>query len=82
MLNKRAMLKNFTNHKNLCRIIEISSRSFSHGPYNPLHYKSHLVPEELPTYFILISIIGNIEQKIFMPILKLFILIHLPQYTT
>ena len=24
-------------------------RMFSHGPYNPLHYKSHLVPEKLPT---------------------------------
>ena len=23
--------------------------AFGHGPYNPLHYKSHLVPEELPT---------------------------------
>ena len=23
--------------------------SFGHGPYNPLHYKSHLMPEELPT---------------------------------
>lgn len=25
------------------------ARAFSHGPYNPLHYKSHLVPENLPT---------------------------------
>lgn len=24
-------------------------RAFSHGPYNPLHYKAYLVPEELPT---------------------------------
>jgi len=23
--------------------------AFGHGPYNPLHYKMHLVPEELPT---------------------------------
>jgi len=24
-------------------------RLFSGGPYNPLHYKTHLVPEELPS---------------------------------
>ena len=27
----------------------VQSMAFGHGPYNPLHYKSHLVPEELPT---------------------------------
>lgn len=25
------------------------ARSFSHGPYNPLVYKTALVPEEMPT---------------------------------
>jgi hypothetical protein len=27
----------------------VAMRSFGHGPYNPLHYKSHLIPEKLPT---------------------------------
>ena len=27
----------------------IQRMAFGHGPYNPLSYKSHLVPEELPT---------------------------------
>ena len=27
----------------------LQKMSFGHGPYNPLSYKSHLVPEELPT---------------------------------
>jgi len=25
------------------------ARAFSHGPYNPLVYKTHIVPDELPT---------------------------------
>jgi len=31
-------------------LIKTPMRMFSHGPYNPLHYKNHSVPEELPTY--------------------------------
>jgi len=27
----------------------VAARSFSHGPYNPLHYKTVLAPEEMPT---------------------------------
>ena len=27
----------------------IQRMNFGHGPYNPLHYKSILIPEELPT---------------------------------
>ena len=30
-------------------LLQTQARCFSHGPYNPLHYKAHLVPEELPT---------------------------------
>lgn len=30
-------------------LIKNNLRAFSHGPYNPLHYKTHLVPEELPS---------------------------------
>lgn len=30
-------------------LIKSQVRLFSGGPYNPLHYKNHLVPEELPT---------------------------------
>lgn len=30
-------------------LVKTNQRAFSHGPYNPLHYKAHLVPEELPT---------------------------------
>ena len=30
-------------------LIKTQQRAFSHGPYNPLHYKAHLVPEELPS---------------------------------
>lgn len=30
-------------------LIKTPMRMFSGGPYNPLHYKAHLVPEELPT---------------------------------
>lgn len=30
-------------------LIKAQQRSFSAGPYNPLQYKAHLVPEELPT---------------------------------
>ena len=26
-----------------------SQRAFSHGPYNPLHYKTVLVSEEMPS---------------------------------
>ena len=26
-----------------------NQRAFSHGPYNPLHYKTVLVSEEMPT---------------------------------
>jgi len=35
--------------QNMARMIKFSQMGFSHGPYNPLHYKSHLVPDELPT---------------------------------
>ena len=27
----------------------MQTMAFSHGPYNPLAYKSHVMPEELPT---------------------------------
>ena len=30
-------------------LVKSQVRLFSGGPYNPLHYKNHLVPEELPT---------------------------------
>lgn len=35
--------------RQVASLIQSQSRAFSHGPYNPLHYKAHLVPEELPT---------------------------------
>ena len=35
--------------KSLSLMRNLGMRSFSHGPYNPLQYKSYLVPEELPT---------------------------------
>jgi hypothetical protein len=34
------------NSKNL---VKVGSRMFSHGPYNPMHYKTVLVPEGMPT---------------------------------
>ena len=30
-------------------LVQAQSMAFSHGPYNPLSYKAHLVPESLPT---------------------------------
>ena len=27
----------------------VAARPFGHGPYNPLHYKAVLAPEEMPT---------------------------------
>lgn len=36
------------NKKALGNMMLTNARAFSHGPYNPLHYKSHLVPEQLP----------------------------------
>ena len=35
--------------RQVAALIKTQARAFSHGPYNPLHYKAHLVPEELPT---------------------------------
>ena len=35
--------------RQVASLIKNQARAFSHGPYNPLHYKAHLVPEELPT---------------------------------
>ena len=29
--------------------VKMQAMSFSHGPYNPLAFKAHLVPEELPS---------------------------------
>jgi hypothetical protein len=30
-------------------LVSKQARAFSHGPYNPLIYKTHIMPEELPT---------------------------------
>ncbi len=45
--NKLIMLSKVA--KQLNRPMLTQARAFSHGPYNPLNYKHHLVPEELPT---------------------------------
>jgi len=31
------------------RLIAVAKRAFSHGPYNPLAYKTMLVPEDMPS---------------------------------
>jgi hypothetical protein len=36
-------------HKMAKGLAKQQARAFSHGPYNPLVYKTHIVPEELPT---------------------------------
>ena len=36
-------------HKSPLPYSMATTRSFSHGPYNPLHYKTVLVPEEAPS---------------------------------
>ena len=35
--------------KKVSAVLNTGSRSFSHGPYNPLAYKTVLVPEEMPS---------------------------------
>jgi hypothetical protein len=42
------MISNFKNLKNLSKLMK-QARTFSHGPYNPLHYKHVTVDEDLPT---------------------------------
>ena len=39
---------NLKNLKNLGKLMK-QARAFSHGPYNPLHYKHVTVDEDLPT---------------------------------
>jgi len=36
-------------NKQAFSLVKSQVRLFSGGPYNPLHYKNHLVPEELPS---------------------------------
>ena len=47
--SQSSKLKNAVKAKHIFALISQQKRDFSHGPYNPLHYKAHLVPEELPT---------------------------------
>ena len=47
--SQSSKLKNAIKAKNIFALVSQQKRDFSGGPYNPLHYKSHLVPEELPT---------------------------------
>lgn len=51
MLSKAAMSfhRSAKVNKTLGSLLVKQARAFSHGPYNPLHYKAHLVPEQLPT---------------------------------
>ena len=48
MLSK-ATLQKTAQIRSAITLVKNSQRAFSHGPYNPLHFKGHLVPEELPT---------------------------------
>ena len=50
MLSKATQSKNLLQARTILSIFSQQKRDFSGGPYNPLHYKAHLVPEELPTY--------------------------------
>ncbi len=34
--------------KGASQVVSNATRAFGHGPYNPLQYKAHLVPEQLP----------------------------------
>ena len=35
---------------NLAKLLpQVQARAFGHGPYNPLHYKTLKVPEEMPS---------------------------------
>ena len=47
MLSK--VIQRSAKRTNLANLIKNQSRTFGHGPYNPLSYKTMLVPEELPT---------------------------------
>ena len=46
MLKKVLANKNAT--RNLAALVKQQARSFSHGPYNPMHYKSLLVQDGMP----------------------------------
>ena len=35
--------------KGFAKLLQMQSRAFSHGPYNPLHYKHVGVDEDMPT---------------------------------
>lgn len=43
----RALLKQ--QPKKQSSLMATTMRAFSHGPYNPLAYKTMLVPEDMPT---------------------------------
>ena len=46
------MLKKIVQKQNASKLISLinnQKRCFSHGPYNPLHYKTVLVPEGMPS---------------------------------
>jgi len=45
----RALLKQQHTKKQASSIVSSTMRTFSHGPYNPLAYKTMLVPEDMPT---------------------------------
>ena len=53
MLNKlsRSVLSKVSQKPTLATmaLAKQQARAFSSGPYNPLVYKTHIVPEELPT---------------------------------
>lgn len=38
-----------TRRSTISPLLQAQKMAFSGGPYNPLAFKSHLVPEELPT---------------------------------
>lgn len=49
MLSKALQLHRKSTQLAKTGLMQAQAMSFSAGPYNPLHYKAHLVPHELPT---------------------------------
>ena len=47
MLSK--VIQRSAKRTNLAKMMLTQARTFSHGPYNPLAYKTMLLPEEMPS---------------------------------
>ena len=48
-LGRKNMMQPLAQRNPTMMLSPVQRMAFGHGPYNPLSYKSHLIPEELPT---------------------------------